>query len=435
MAFQHYKLHAQPRYLMYCVAFLIVAVIFGIGVFYISVDQQTSLWSALQRADVFNFTGIIPKHPQMFYPRNVSTRNPEADVQTPFKLVFPASKTIPYFLRPVSSTPNGRFRKRFTYDNYSLDDIDTSGNESKLILFYNRPVWFGVNQCIQGIQDCPQKACTCSNDPEDIAKADAVIIDAVGLKDATPPTSIRRADQMWIMFGLESPVHYHNNYYLRPQWRQAFNWTMTYRLDSDIVLPYDMLQRRKKASQTNFTKVALNKTKSVLWFVSHCKTHSKRESYVRELAKYITVDIYGQCGPFKCSRKCGHLYDNQYRFYLSFENSLCIDYITEKLFKTYNYNIVPVVRGGADYGSLVPNGTYINAADFSSPKKLGNYLKYLEQNITAYTEILREKARYSPNGQNAHSSFCDMCTKLHNLDKYSNYYHDHVKWLQEDICY
>lgn len=35
------------------------------------------------------------------------------------------------------------------------------------------------------------------------------------------------------------------------------------------------------------------KTKKVAWFVSNCGTLNKREDYVKELSKYIDVDIYG----------------------------------------------------------------------------------------------------------------------------------------------
>ncbi len=45
--------------------------------------------------------------------------------------------------------------------------------------------------------------------------------------------------------------------------------------------------------------------------------------------------------------RLGFMYDIQrvYKFYLSFENSLCRDYVTEKFF-TRAGNILPVVRGG-----------------------------------------------------------------------------------------
>ena len=53
--------------------------------------------------------------------------------------------------------------------------------------------------------------------------------------------------------------------------------------------------------------------------------------------RYINVDIYGRCGKLTCrksdEKRCGEMLDTDYKFYLSFENSLCKDYVTEKFFK------------------------------------------------------------------------------------------------------
>lgn len=59
-------------------------------------------------------------------------------------------------------------------------------------------------------------------------------------------------------------------------------------------------------------------------------------NYARELSKYIQVDIYGACGSLRCPRSqsqtCFDMLDEDYKFYLAFENSNCKDYITEKFF-------------------------------------------------------------------------------------------------------
>ena len=52
--------------------------------------------------------------------------------------------------------------------------------------------------------------------------------------------------------------------------------------------------------------------------------------------RYIQVDIYGSCGTMRCLRtdndRCRKLLNEDYKFYLSFENSNCDYYITEKFY-------------------------------------------------------------------------------------------------------
>ena len=81
---------------------------------------------------------------------------------------------------------------------------------------------------------------------------------------------------------------------------------------------------------------ALGPRKPVAWLVSNCQTASHRELYVKELQKYVPVDVFGKCGePLKCTKgrdECFVEIAESYKFYLSFENSICEDYVTEKFF-------------------------------------------------------------------------------------------------------
>ena len=56
---------------------------------------------------------------------------------------------------------------------------------------------------------------------------------------------------------------------------------------------------------------------------------------VNTLKKYIPIDIYGFCGSLECSKNnkedCYKMVEDDYKFYLSFENGLCVDYVTEKI--------------------------------------------------------------------------------------------------------
>jgi alpha-1,3-fucosyltransferase len=195
-------------------------------------------------------------------------------------------------------------------------------------------------------------------------------------------------NQRWVLYNKESPRGTLNDMkkkrdildVIGPQ----INWTMTYRLDSDIVEPYGKILPRQ--TQVSWTpKVTLTaKQKEVAWIVSKCNASSNRDEYVQQLSQYIKVDIYGACGPLECkpwlSDQCFEMVERNYKFYLAFENSLCRDYVTEKLIKTMQYDIVPVVFGGANYLDFVPPNSYVNALQFQSPKSLAQHLKNVGSN-------------------------------------------------------
>ena len=133
--------------------------------------------------------------------------------------------------------------------------------------------------------------------------------------------------------------------------------------------------------------------------------------YVEELKKYIPVDIYGKCGDYPCANKsgtfpCDYKVATNYKFYIAFENSICVDYVTEKFFNNLLLPVVPIVmvrlylvyfvnklqiskyvhkiisilgfQGGANYETISPNHSFINVANFESPKHLASYLVYLD---------------------------------------------------------
>ena len=61
------------------------------------------------------------------------------------------------------------------------------------------------------------------------------------------------------------------------------------------------------------------------------------------------------------------------RFYISFENAICADYITEKTYNALKLNTIPIVLGGVNYTSLLPPNSFINAAKFITPQ--GNIIR------------------------------------------------------------
>ena len=96
-------------------------------------------------------------------------------------------------------------------------------------------------------------------------------------------------------------------------------------------LEYDGFLRQLVQKDAPFL-VRADRPKKIAWIVTNCRTKSKREAYVRELSKYIDVDIMGKCGTIPCGTSYGNAtrqdnrtmaVENDYKFYLAFENSFC----------------------------------------------------------------------------------------------------------------
>ena len=80
-------------------------------------------------------------------------------------------------------------------------------------------------------------------------------------------------------------LEYFPNILLFQDWGGFFNLTMTFREDSDIVMPYGRLVRREEGGgegeEERRRRRVRGKTRLAAWFVSRCKTRSKREDLVQ----------------------------------------------------------------------------------------------------------------------------------------------------------
>lgn len=266
----------------------------------------------------------------------------------------------------------------------------------------------------------------------------------------------RKNNHIWALLHEESPM---NNYMLsHTPGITLFNFTSTFSRYSDHPLTTQHLPsleyftERKPVSIVEKNKWRRDGFAPVLYLQSHCNVASDRDNYVRQLMNFIDVDSHGVCLHNKHLPR--HLastetYNNEdlfsliskYKFHIAFENALCDDYITEKLYRTFYVGSVPIYKGSSTVKDWVPAKSVILADDFSSPQELASFISMLDTNDTLYNEYLDYKYNGIKNsfltselssriwGLNneekvdfIQSFECYLCDKMYNL-KNSSLYH------------
>lgn len=154
-----------------------------------------------------------------------------------------------------------------------------------------------------------------------------------------------------------------------------FNWSMSLRPDATIWNPYSRLQPyRSPPPPLRDIMHAKTASAPVLWIATNCRTNNRREQFVSALRRHVQVHVAGRClrshalqhrpsTGLGASHQPSTLSSQQfeallptYKFYLSFENSCCEDYVTEKFYRALNAFTVPVVMGTANIQDYNPNG-------------------------------------------------------------------------------
>ncbi|XP_064605312.1 alpha-(1,3)-fucosyltransferase C-like [Liolophura sinensis] len=318
-----------------------------------------------------------------------------------------------------------------------LKNRASKGSDSGLKRILAWTPFFGAADWIPKTMCDGTKKCVSTSDKNDLEISDGIVVHPRDLSDLPP---VRLPHQRLIYLIQESPwatgidVSGYNG---------VFNWTVTYRLDSDIPFPFfvttakDKLMPEAEFNQTMQT-ILQSKTKIIAYMNSNCHaSHTKRLEFLYDLKAYLNVDVYGACGNLECPRQsdvCTKTM-SQYKFYLSMENSHCRDYLTEKVTEPLlQWNAVPVVMGGADpsdYEKILPPNSYIHTSGFNSARDLFEYLILLDKNPSLYAKYHYWRRTHVGN---AESSWCNLCLALHNASLPVQTYSDFSDWYRQDTC-
>lgn len=286
------------------------------------------------------------------------------------------------------------------------------------------------------MDECPdlKDKCVLTADRSLADRADAIVFHF--MVDDFMPNDVpktRSPSQRYVFLTVEAPPNYRiwgrNMLHAPPNF---FNWTMTYRYDSDVPWVYGGYWiSPEKNKRLGFTPENLpydertifeNKTGAMFWLVSNCNTVSKRELAVEKLGKYIMIDKYGACAenPYKrdaCVRasECEKDLGAMNFFFIAVENTVCKDYVTEKYFSRYHLPSIPIVMRRKTYENIIPSHSFIPMDDFESASDMANYLVALMSNKTAYLEYFKWRSEgwvrtYQGTGYRFH--FCKLCEAL-----------------------
>lgn len=255
-----------------------------------------------------------------------------------------------------------------------------------------------------------------------------------------------RSDQIAVLWLLESPI----SHKLFQDYRKRINWTMTYRHDADVWLPYGIFKETPYPIKIDYDEIWNAKNGMVVWLVSNCLHRNGRLDLVHAMqAQGLSVDIYGGCGnkttPNNCegvskqSDKCVAELFKPYKFAISFENSICNDYITEKFFEVLQKRYtVPIVMQRHMYQKTgAPNDSYIAVDDFKDINELNKYLYWLSENKSEYLKYHKWRELYTVESDYfsiEETGFCQLCKKIMKRNFIEKYYENPSGWHINGIC-
>ncbi|MFT7797280.1 alpha-(1,3)-fucosyltransferase 7 [Arapaima gigas] len=274
--------------------------------------------------------------------------------------------------------------------------------------------WYGISGCL--LEDSRSL----------FHQADIVVFHHTELKTGSshlPLNLCRPPSQKWIWLSLESPNTNQNLTNLNG----LMNWTMSYRQDADIFIPYGKLI--PKTSKGNYT--VPKKSCLVCWVVSNFQLRHKRTMIYQTLRQLIPIEVYGMWTkkPLATSQLLPTI--SRCHFYLAFENSQAKDYITEKLWRnSFQAGAVPVVLGPprANYEEFVPGSSFIHVDDFNSTAELAQFLIQLASDEERYSSYFEWHQHHDVKlYTDWRERLCSICDHYDQLSP-SKVYHDLDSW-------
>uniref|UniRef100_A0A0N5A712 Fucosyltransferase n=1 Tax=Parastrongyloides trichosuri TaxID=131310 RepID=A0A0N5A712_PARTI len=320
--------------------------------------------------------------------------------------------------------------------------------EPKRVLMYTK---YFTTDNMYLFDRCKPINCEFTRDKKLFSKSDGVVFH---FADIAPDDIPKKAfpEQKFVYFSLESPFSTIGRY--SP--KNYFNWLMSYNNKSDVTFEYGSkwIETDTKVVKHNYTDKVLStkKNEGIIGYISNCYTNSARGQIIDKLKKHINVTVYGKCTNLHDGCKvedynCEEKIINNYYFFFALENAVCNNYITEKYWKRYTFDSVPIVMKRHIYTDVgIPNSSFIAVDDFKSSLDMSNYLKYLITNPKEYMKYFEHRNSnwkvIESEKYDLVNGICNLCTKLREkmddnkvIDNVDNLYASINQCVSRDVMY
>ncbi|XP_062265162.1 4-galactosyl-N-acetylglucosaminide 3-alpha-L-fucosyltransferase 9-like [Platichthys flesus] len=302
----------------------------------------------------------------------------------------------------------------------------------------NKPIvllWFWPDDKQFDFQLCKDlniNSCQLTDDRSLYSVAKAVVIFHKAIKDdlSNLPTTPRPKFQRWIWFNMDPPT----NTRKIPGIESVFNLTLNYRRDADISARWQLTSKKQIDKEYELPEKDL----LVCWIANASYLNTSTEasySYYRELAKHIKVNIFDSFSAKNLKGENYFLTISKCKFFLSFEDSVHPDYITETFNGPLSAGTVPIALGPPrkNYETYFPSTSFIHINDFPDAFALAEYLLKMDEDNAAYMEYFQWRRFYNvrrhfneENQEFAHA-VCQACRHIA-LTKEFRVVRDLYKW-------
>eukprot|EP01080_Neovahlkampfia_damariscottae_P003875 gene3875-7089_t len=176
--------------------------------------------------------------------------------------------------------------------------------------------------------------------------------------------------------------------------KEKFDINIYSRSDGDAYVGYfgyNLLERPVKKKRNDILVSA---------YISNCdyRVSSDRLKIIKELKKYIKIDVFGKCFNVTEPKELMHLdyakrkIENiaNYKFHLAFENSKDNGYISEKIWQSFHAGTVPIYLGAPNIRNYLPKqNSALIVDEFPSIENLAEEIKRLGTNDKDYKDMFQ----------------------------------------------